>query len=351
MAAATINPTTPVTNLNSGQSLSYNTAADTTAAMSGNSTGGSPTPAGGGVLSQGSAAASGTAPTVASLTPTAPTVGTFTAVNGTAGTVGTTALGTAANVGNVAGITGGTINPNDATNTASQLDAITASGSPYMDLAKNQGMLSAASRGLGNSSIASGASEAAAVAAAAPLAEQNASAATGAQMQNSQLDTQASEFNSGQVNANAQLNAQLQTQTSQFDASQQQTAGATNAAAVNAIKSQMLQIQGQLATQFLSGSQAQALAGIQGQYSELISQNQAAASLAQSTLQGMSAVLSNPNINATQASEAIQSEITFLNSSLGMMNTINGGSGSSGSVSDNSTSTNNTAPKKSPIPA
>lgn len=259
-------------------------------------------------------------PSLTPLEPVQPVTGTFTAVNGTAAPVGTATQASASNVDPM-----GTQNPNDLTNTAGQLDNITSANSPYMQLARQQGMLTAASRGLGNSSIAAGNSEASAVAAAAPLAEQNASEAAQGKLQNSQLDTQTNEFNAGQTNANQQLDAQLKTQTSQFNASQQQSAGATNAAALNAMREQTQALTAQLNTQFLSGSMAQTLAGIQGQYSELIAQNQSAAALVQSTLNGMTTIMGNPQINATQAAQAIQAEMAFLNSSLGMINVLNGG--------------------------
>lgn len=55
-----------------------------------------------------------------------------------------------------------------------QLNAITAADSGYMQLARTSGLQTANKRGLLNSSLAAGASQAAAIAAAAPLAQQNA---------------------------------------------------------------------------------------------------------------------------------------------------------------------------------
>lgn len=264
-------------------------------------------------------------PSLQSLQPTPVTPSTFGASTGTAATTGAAPQGTAAPTGPIAGIQNGNINPNDATNAASQLDAITAANSPYIQQATQQGLLSAASRGLENSSLGAGAAEAAAVQAAAPLAEQNAQGATAAELQNSQLKTQASEFNAGQQNANQQLNAQLATQTNQFNASQQQAAAATNAAAVNAINQQMQSIQAQLSTQFLSGSQAQTLANIQGQWSSLIAQNQSAASFVQSSLSAMSSALSNPQVSKDQANYAIAAETQMLQTGLNIINIVNGG--------------------------
>ena len=58
---------------------------------------------------------------------------------------------------------------------ATQLTGLLASDSPYLALARNAGMRTAGRRGLVNSSIAAGSAEAAAIAAAAPIASQDAS--------------------------------------------------------------------------------------------------------------------------------------------------------------------------------
>lgn len=272
-----------------------------------------------------SAATTGT-PSLQSLYTTPGAVSTFSASTGTASTVGQTSTATANDVGNLAAISNGQINPNDATNAASQLDAITNSNSPYIQQAEQQGLLSAASRGLENSSIGAGAAESSAVAAAAPLAEQNASEASQGQLQNSQLNTQANEFNASEANANAQLNAQLQTQQTQFNASQQQAAAATNSAAQNAMTQQVQQLDEQISQQYLSGSQAQTLASIQGQYNELIASNTSAASMFTSMMNGISATMSNQNIAPDRVASTISADQSLLESGLGVIDALNGGS-------------------------
>lgn len=287
-----------------------------------------------GVLSQGAAAAAqptnkmptqSQAPALGTLYPTTPTAGTFAASTGTAAATGAAPTANASLATPAASINNGNINPNDSTNAASQLDAITRENSPYIQQATQQGLLSAASRGLENSSLGAGAAEAAAVQAALPLAEQNAQTAEASNLQNSQLATQASEFNAGQQNANQQLNAQLATQTNQFNASQKQTADATNAAAMNAMKQQTEQIIGQLNTQYLSGNQAQVLAGIQGQYSELIAQNQSAATLTNTVMSGLASSFANQNIDQGRINTETTGMLNILHSALSVIDGINGG--------------------------
>lgn len=267
-------------------------------------------------------------PSLTSLYAQNPGAGTFAPSNtGTATPTGAAPTANASNVGPLAAINAnGTINPNDSTNAASQIDAITNANSPYMQLASQQGFLSAAQRGLANSSISSGAAEAAAVAAAAPLAEQNAQTAAGGMLQNSQLNTQANEFNASQANANQQLNAQMQTQQTQFNASQAQAAAATNAAAKNAMTQQTMQLNEQINQQYLSGSQSQTLASIQGQFNQLIQQNASAAGMYTSMLNNIGATMANKDIAPQRVADTISAQQSLLASGLSIIDAINGGS-------------------------
>jgi hypothetical protein len=270
-------------------------------------------------------------PTLNSLYTQNPGAGTFAPSNtGVATTAGTAPTANASLAGPLAGINNGQINSNDSTNAASQLDAITNSNSPYIQQAEQQGLLSAASRGLENSSMGAGAAEGAAVAAAAPLAEQNAAAATQGQLQNSQLGTQANEFNASQENSNQQLNAQLQTQQTQFNASQEQAAAATNTAAKNAMTQQTMQLNEQINQQYLSGTQSQSLASIQGQYNELIQQNASAAGMYNSMMTQIGATMGNKDIAPQRVADTISAMQTLLSSGLQVIDGINGGNSTIG---------------------
>lgn len=278
-----------------------------------------------------------------------------------------------------ADISSGAMRPNDSTNSASQLDMILGSNSPYIQLAEQQGLISAAGRGLENSSIAAGAAQAAATQAAAPLAEQNAGAATqaelqnkqlgtqvseqnaqlgtqvaeqnaalgtqvseqnaaeetNARLQNAQLGTQASEFNTGenvqQALQNAaertqtsQLNAQLAGQTAQFNAGQTQAAATTNAQAQNAMKAETMQLNNSINQQYLSNVGAQDLASIQGQFNQLIASNQAASNLYESYFAGISSTMANQNIAPSRVADTISADQSMLASGLQIIDELNG---------------------------
>lgn len=258
---------------------------------------------------------------------------------------------------NAATLNNGKFDPNDPTNSASQLDAITSSNSPYIQLAEQQGLISAAGRGLENSSIAAGAAQAAATQAAEPLAtqnageaaqaaeqnaalatqvsEQNASLQTNANLQNAQLGTQASEFNTGenvqQALQNAaertqtsQLNAQLAGQTAQFNAGQTQAAASQNTQAQNAMKAETMQLNNSINQQYLSNVGAQDLASIQGQFNQLIASNQAASNLYESYFAGISSTMANQNIAPSRVADTISADQSMLASGLQIIDELNG---------------------------
>lgn len=298
---------------------------------------------GSGVIGSNTAGASTdlSVPPLGSLTPQAPPVSNYspTDVNiagqGVAAPIGMLTQAQTAAQAPVAGITNGQINPNDATNSASQLDAITNDNSPYIQLAKQQGLLTAAGRGLENSSLAAGSSEAAATAAAAPLAQQNASGATQSALQEQQLQTQTSEFNASQQDAaqelSAQLgtsvsqsNAQLRTANDQFNAQQTQAAAAANAAATNTMAAQTAALTEDMNKQDLSGTQSARLAQIQADSNQLIASNQSASSMYSNFLNSMSATMANQNISPTRAADTITAMQSMLQSGLNVIDQMNG---------------------------
>lgn len=271
------------------------------------------------------ASGTGSSPPLSSYYPGSPTPTNYSATAASASDTGAAPVANASDVNQMAGINNGQINPNDPTNSASQLDAITNANSPYIQLAKQQGLLSAAQRGLTNSSIGAGASEAAAVQAAAPLAQQNASTAASGQLQNSQLNTQANEFNAANTEANQQLNAQLATQTSQFNAGNTTAAAAANAAAANQMKSQTQAIIGQLNNTALGSAGAQALANIQGKWNNLIQSNASAGQMYNNMLNGITTIMNNKDLAPNKVQDMINMETNLFDGAMKVMDSISGG--------------------------
>jgi len=105
--------------------------------------------------------------------------------------------------------------------------------SAYMKQARNQGMLTAHSRGLVNSSIAAGASQAEAIKAGLPIAMQEAGVYSNAASNFANAQNRASEFSAGEENVAAlQTNAQ-QDRANEFGASAQNLSNREHTAAVD----------------------------------------------------------------------------------------------------------------------
>jgi hypothetical protein len=127
---------------------------------------------------------------------------------------------------------------------AVQLEKMLASGSPLMVRAAARGMDLAASRGLLNSSIAAGTSQAAMIDAATPFALQdsrtynqqaleNQRAQNAASLANSQTQTNVNLFNTGEQNQNARLNVAATNTAAANNAAARNNASQFNAASVN----------------------------------------------------------------------------------------------------------------------
>lgn len=251
---------------------------------------------------------------------------------------------------------------------SNQLNDITSQDSPLMKRARQEGILSAAKRGLQNTSIAAGASEGAMADRATPLAQQNASqlqeqsltnqAATNTAAQvstqretdtsalNAQLGTQTSQFNSDQQNQIAKLNAQmktavsqgnaeqvnqirsqlaaLQTQTSQFNSETTARANEQNAAAENQMRNSVMTANADLNKQYLAGTQAMDLASIQGRYQQLISSNQMASDLYKSYFDSIAQSMANKDIAPDRIAQYVNVQQDMLESGLKMMDQMNG---------------------------
>lgn len=249
-----------------------------------------------------------------------------------------------------------------------QINKITSQDSPFMQQAKQQGILSAASRGLQNSSIAAGASEAEAVKQATPLALQDAqsnvsqeqlnqnttnkasefgaNASNTAQLTNAQLGTDVAKANSAEANKIAVQNAAMDTsvsqgnaqeanktsaqnavlgaQTSQFNSSSQQGVNNLNAAAENQMRQNVLQDNATMNQQFLSGAQSMDLNAIQQQYGQLIQSSQSATNLYNSYFTAIAGAMNNPDIAPDRLASMIQSQQQMLQAGLDLIDKING---------------------------
>lgn len=194
---------------------------------------------------------------------------------------------------------------------AYQAKSIMGESSPLMRMAKQEGMLSAAKRGLGNSSIAAGASQAAMSKAAVPLAQQNAAQQQKQELTNQQAANAAEQLNVQEGNKMEQLNVTEANKANMLDATEQnkmemQHADTqakkllANADAANKSAMQKAGMDGEIARTWLSGEISKNLAGIQGQYQQIIATSQLAGQMYSSTMDSMAQMWANSEIPIKQ---------------------------------------------------
>ena len=226
-----------------------------------------------------------------------------------------------------------------------RLNLLTSQKSPNMMRAEQQGLLTAASRGLLDSSIAAGAAQGAMVDRATPLAlsesevlhqqalanqaAENRAAEFGAGAENvaslteAQLGTEVSMFNVGQEQQQAQFDANWANQAEMLNAEMAQQAGQFNASQQNAINSQIMQMNSSLNEQYLRGTQSMDLATIQGQFNTLIAQNETAGSFFSSAMNAIGQAMADPKMKPEQLAAFVRVQQDMIASGLDMMNNIN----------------------------
>lgn len=226
----------------------------------------------------------------------------------------------------------------------SQLNKMTAEDSPLMEQARNTGMMTAARRGLQNSSIAAGASEAEAVKAATPLALQNsqvnaqnemldkgatnnasafgAAATNAASSQNAQAGTAVNLSNAQAANSASAQNASMKTATDQFNTANKQNVNNLNSAAENEMRTNVLNLNSQMNKQYLAGAQSMDLQTIQQQYGQLLAANQSASTLYQSFFNSISSAMQG-NIAPDRMAAMIDVQQQMLQHGLDLIDAIN----------------------------
>lgn len=226
-----------------------------------------------------------------------------------------------------------------------QVNRITSQDSSYIKGARQGGMLSAASRGLQNSSLAAGAAEREAVRAALPMAQQNAQqnfnrsladqqASNDMSRLNAQLETAVNQGNAEAANAIRARMAELETSVSTFNAGEANKvntlnaergfeASRFNAGAQNERTNNILSLNTELNRQFLSGTQAMDLATIQGRFNQLISTSETAGRLYQAYVETIGQAMQNTKMTPEKLSGYVYTQQRILDAGLRTIDTIN----------------------------
>jgi hypothetical protein len=216
-----------------------------------------------------------------------------------------------------------------------QANKIMAEDSPLMRMAKQEGMLTAARRGLGNSSIAAGAAQAEMSKAAVPLAQQNAAQQQRQELTNQGAANTAENLNVTEANRMEQMNVTQANQANQFDAGEQNKFGLqdadnetkvslANASEWNKSAMQKAGMDGEIAQTWLSGEISKGLTSMQSQYQVVIAQSQVAAQMYQSTMDSMADMWANSEIPVSQKTALGQVALRQLENSLKTTASITG---------------------------
>ena len=208
---------------------------------------------------------------------------------------------------------GGLVTP-DAVTAEGQLAGILNKGGALMQSAANTGNAQAASRGLLNSSMGIQAAQNAMIQNAAPIAQSDASAINNANFQNANTLNTAETQNANITNSANQWNAQQQNAGSQFNVQQNNAMNQWNAGQQNEATMKAMDI-----------NSRETLANIEANYKQLMQVNSSAGSMYEQVMKNISDIQGNKDISDKQG--AINSQLSWLRSGMGMIQNLNGVSG------------------------
>lgn len=183
-----------------------------------------------------------------------------------------------------------------------QLSDILSKDSPLMSLATSQADQSMNSRGLLNSSLAEGARQAAVIAQALPIAQQDASAYTTAMTNTVNAKNAASSSNAQAENNAATVNAQLLT-----------SLNSTNANAINNALGQNVQAQNQRNLQLISSDTQISLANLQAQNQQLLQTDVNAANGFSQLIAQIAAIQNSSTLDSATKQQDVQSLVSNYN--------------------------------------
>lgn len=203
-----------------------------------------------------------------------------------------------------------------------QVKAIIDENSPLMQQAETRSLQKANARGLMNSSIAVGAGQSALYDAAAPIAAADAATFARSGEFNAGAEQQTSLANQGSTNTAKQFNAGSTNQVNSQN-SQLQTNVALNNASLNA---DLAKFNASSSNELLKlGMDAQTkteLASIEASYKTLMQANASASDLYKQMVQNAATIMQSKDMDAFTKQKAMQNQIAFLNSGLGVIGSI-----------------------------
>lgn len=223
----------------------------------------------------------------------------------------------------------------DATLTSDRLSGLLQQSSPLMQRAATSGKQMAASRGLLSSSMGAAATQGAMIDAMAPIANQdasamntmnttNASAVNQTLSQNTAAKNSAAQSNQAAINAQRSQNAQFEQQANMQEAATEADIGKFNAQQSNAMNQFNVQQKNDLLKQTLDLNNRTDLANIESKYKSLMQLNTSASGIYEQVLKNVSDIQNNKDLNKDTKTASIKAQMTYLNNTLRLLESING---------------------------
>jgi len=151
----------------------------------------------------------------------------------------------------------------------------------------------------------------------------NAQAANEMERLQRQMETAVSQQNAEMANQAQRQMDELNARVEMMNAESQTNVGLQNAAAQNEMTRTALVGNQELNRQFLAGEQATDLAALQARYSAVISQNETAANMYNSMIQGLTTLMSNPDLKPDRVASYIRTLTNQLEGGLEFIDQIN----------------------------
>lgn len=205
-----------------------------------------------------------------------------------------------------------------------QIAGIIDTNSPLMQQAARRAAEQANSRGLLNSSIAVGAGQEAVMDRALPIAQQDASTYTNTRLSNQNSTNAGLQFSAAAENQASQTNASLGTDTSQKNAAAANTLQLTGMDQAFKTAIANTDAQNKVVLQQLGDQTKVGLANIEADYKTLMQTSSSAADMYRQTLDSISKVVADTNMNATAKATAINGYMGWLKNSMNLVASING---------------------------
>ena len=210
-----------------------------------------------------------------------------------------------------------------------RIAAITSKTSPLFQQAMARAAQQMAQRGLVNSTMGTTAAESAVLGAALPIAQQDASTYQNTALANADIANQFEAANVNARNQGAQFNAQQQTAVDVSNSTEANAASRQNAQSANQMSLANLDARSRLQLQSLDADTRVGLANIEANFKTLMQASQSASDLYRQTIDAMSQITMNPNLNAEAKQAALTQQTQLLQNGMqiiGAMNNLNIGS-------------------------